>query len=111
MTITPEEIARLRALEAKGPDLNGAEITELTDARLTPLLDEIERLRAENDRLRVLTTCVGHMLKRDDLRDDLREAVALLNAHGEAPEWLDHPQDQDWLSRYGKLLAKHKETL
>lgn len=57
----------------------------------------------------------------DALRADLREAMELLQAHGEPPNWLRQawlrrePGDDTtafhaWNRRYGKLLAKHKET-
>ena len=51
----------------------------------------------------------------DELRAflaDLREAMELLRAHGQPPDWLrQHPARCDsWERRYGALLAKHKET-
>lgn len=89
MNITPEEIARLRALEAK-VDLNGADITELTDVRLTPLLDEIERLRDELDfqkRLRVPCECSADdackfARERDEARADLAAVDAAIADRG-----------------------------
>lgn len=50
-------------------------------------------------------------------RADLREAMELLEAHGQPPDWmvpqtwLSSPTPwRDWTRRYGALLAKHKET-
>lgn len=44
------------------------------------------------------------------IRADLREAMELLRAHGQPPDWLKLGDAADWNTRYGKLLAKHKET-
>lgn len=58
----------------------------------------------------------------DALRADLREAMDLLRAHGQAPSWLlsagkfgavkdgKFGSVKDWNRRYGELLAKHKDT-
>ena len=54
-------------------------------------------------------------------RADLRDAMELLRAHGEPPDWLRRawlrgdPGDNTtpfhtWTRRYGALLEKHKET-
>ena len=52
--------------------------------------------------------------ERDAARADLREAMELLRAHGQAPGWLlsvgKFEAVKDWNRRYGELLAKHKET-
>lgn len=144
--ITPEEIARLRALEAKatpGPwreddrhspaphcvsigdhvadvvstscsGMEGGGFERDEDRMLSiaarnalpRLLDEIERLRAENDRLRIVTTCTCWMLKdteKVELRADLAEAVALLRDVDEFANPVDSWQ------RCDALLAKHKE--
>ena len=43
-------------------------------------------------------------------RADLREAMELLRAHGQPRDWITRGDAADWNCRYGKLLAKHKET-
>lgn len=43
-------------------------------------------------------------------RADLRDAMELLRAHGQPPDWLKLGDAADWNRRYGELLAKHKET-
>lgn len=80
MTITPEEIARLRALEAGrcDPRLSHEFRAAMAFPALPRLLDEIERLRA-----------------------DLREAVALLRCSLPL-------SNGDNVARRDALLAKHK---
>jgi hypothetical protein len=70
-------------------------LDELDDARadLREAIVEVARFRAEVERLRA----------------DLREAMELLRAHGQPPDWIGLG-DADWNRRYGALLAKHKET-
>ena len=115
MTITPEEIARLRALEAGrcDPLLSHEFRAAMAFPALPRLLDEIERLRVEHDRLRVLTTCVCHMLKKDEVRADLREAVALLRGMAPALAFLRPFQEATEIdqmqAKCDALLAKHKE--
>lgn len=46
----------------------------------------------------------------DALRADLREAMELLRAHGQPPDWLKLGDAADWNTRYGKLLKEHEET-
>ena len=46
----------------------------------------------------------------EQLRADLREAMELLRAHGQPPDGITLGDAADWNCRYGKLLAKHKET-
>lgn len=46
----------------------------------------------------------------DAARADLREAMELLRAHGEPPTRLRWKDIEEWNTRYGKLLKKHKET-
>lgn len=48
--------------------------------------------------------------ERDAARANLREAMELLRAHGQPPDWLKLGEAADWNTRYGKLLDKHKET-
>lgn len=48
--------------------------------------------------------------ERDAARADLREALELLRAHGQPPDWLTLGDAADWNTRYGKLLKEHKET-
>jgi membrane-bound lytic murein transglycosylase B len=46
-------------------------------------------------------------------RADMREAMELLRAHGQPPNWMMQTQfgaTKEWNRSYGKLLAKHKET-
>lgn len=91
---------------------------------------ENEELRAEVERLRnhisssETASCVelGALrlsLKQvdadvDALRADLREAMELLRAHGQAPSWMSwvgkFGAEKDWDRRYGELLAKYKEA-
>ena len=86
MTITPEEIARLRALEAGrcDPRLSHEFRAAMAFPALPRLLDEIERLRA-----------------------DLREAMELLR--WASPD-MGHASWDEWGGRANLLLAKHKET-
>ena len=52
----------------------------------------------------------------DRLRAGLCEAMELLKAHGQPPDWMQRKpghhswQWHHWNRRYGALLAKHKET-
>ena len=46
----------------------------------------------------------------DAARADLREAMELLRAHGQPPDWLKLGDAGYWNTRYGALLAKHKEA-
>ena len=50
------------------------------------------------------------LLELDAVRADLREAMALLRAHGQPPDWLKLGGAADWNMRWGKLLAKYTET-
>lgn len=49
----------------------------------------------------------------EQLRADFREAMKLLRAHGQPPNWMMQRQfgaTKEWNRSYGELLAKHKET-
>lgn len=89
----------------------------------------VQRLCAEVERLRddaakwhnLLPVYEDAEQEVKQLRADLREAMELLQAHGEPPNWLrqawlrrepgdDTTAFHTWNRRYGKLLAKHKET-
>lgn len=93
------------------------------------LCAEVERLRSRVGWLDHLDTPEGRAMhateavrvENEQLRADLREALELLRAHGEPPNWLrqawlrrepgdDTTAFHTWSRRYGKLLAKHKET-
>ena len=122
------------ASDLKESDANGDLIVAAVNA-LPALLDELDAARAAInmaegeadhaldgeyfndlcDAVRMLRT------ERDAARADLREAMELLRAHGEPPNWLrqawlrrepgdDTTAFHTWNRRYGKLLAKHKET-
>ena len=108
MTITPEEIARLReALEID------TEPFLLYRHNLSGMLDEIERLQ---DELRTVRTVYHHRCEcseddacafareRDEARADLREAEALLRTDS-----VNGDTFFAWRDRRDALLVKHKE--
>ena len=72
----------------------GATKHRQTEATYLVVRDENTRLRAEVERLRA----------------DMREAMTLLLAHGQPPDWIGPGRNADWTRRYGALLARHKET-
>lgn len=83
-----------RALLAGGyTDLGGQDWKPPLGPIAAPLLDELDAARA-----------------------DMREAMELLRAHGEPPDWMQRKpghhswQWHHWHRRYGGLLARHKET-
>lgn len=61
---------------------------------------------------RLLTERNAAFLELDAVRADLREAVELLrtSAGPGYRTWLHLEDATDWNTRYGALLAKHKET-
>ena len=77
---------------------------KITDKRLREIVDKTYCLLDE-----------GESMARELLaaRADLREAIELLRAHGQAPSWLlsagKFGAVKDWNRRYGELLEKHKE--
>ena len=76
------------------------------------LCAEVERLRAKLRRMSKWHDEIADSLRAEVERlcADLREAMELLRAHGHPPNWLNLGEAADWNTRYGKLLAKHKET-
>lgn len=93
-----------------------AELVASVVKRAFDFAAELDAARAEIERLRedANTTAMDLVDERDDARADLREAMELLRAHGQAPGWLSSAGRfgavKDWNRRYGELLAKHKET-
>ena len=94
------ELLAARAEVAEARRLDGVRLSQIVSLQeiirndTTPAGVEVARFRVEVERLRA----------------DLREALELLRAHGQPPDWLKLGDAADWNTRYGKLLAKHKET-
>ena len=78
---------------------------------------EVARLRSRVGWLDHLDTAEGRAMhateavrvESEQLRADLREAMTLLLAHGQPPDWIGPGRNADWTRRYGELLARHKE--
>lgn len=80
-------------------------LVEGLEQKLQAARAEVERLREDGN-----ATAMDLVDERDEARADLREAMELLRAHGQPPDWLKLGDAADWNARYGKLLKKHKET-
>jgi membrane-bound lytic murein transglycosylase B len=85
-------------------------VNNITDERLREIVaDEDDYAEAQSMAAELLAA----RAEVERLRADLREAIKLLQAHGQPPNWMMQTQfgaTKEWNRSYGKLLAKHKET-
>lgn len=70
------------------------------------------RIRSDEEHLPTIGKMAKDLAETEDeldgLRADLREAMELLRAHGQPPDWITLGDAADWNCRYGKLLQRHQ---